>query len=226
LQKHGTIEQIWRKPDRGIQDTLIPLSEYTMPKTNTATTSKITEITTKLVKMLMPLGSDERQRVIQASLTLLGEASVGSAGGSKSLDGSGGSGKASHGIHGLSAKANAWVRQSGITSEQLEEVFDIDGASVSVIASNMPGKNLKEKTLNAYVIFGVGRLLASGEGNFDDKSARELCETLGCYNSANHALYLSSMGNTLTGSKDKGWKLTAPGLRRGTELVKEMTKGA
>jgi hypothetical protein len=199
-----------------------------MAKTNTATTSKITEITTKVVKLLMPLGSDERQKVIQASLTLLGEAAVrvGASGDSRSLDGSAGTGNGSHGISGLSPKANAWVRRNGVTSDQLEQVFDIGAEGVTVLASIMPGKSAKEKTLNAYLIQGVGRLLASGEGNFDDKSARKLCENLGCYNSANHAVYLNAVGNVITGSKDKGWRLTAPGLRRGAEIVKEIAKGA
>ncbi len=199
-----------------------------MAKTNTATTSKITEITTKVVKMLTPLDSEQRQKVIQASLTLLGEASIasGTSGGSRSPDGTGGTVGAPHGISGLSAKANAWVKRNGITLEQLEEVFDIAGGVMGVIASHIPGKNKKEKTLNAYVIQGVSRLLASGEGNFDDKAARALCENLGCYDSSNHAVYLNAKSNALTGSKDSGWRLTAPGLNRGAELVKEMTKGS
>jgi hypothetical protein len=199
-----------------------------MVKTSSATPSKITEITAKVVKMLAPLASDERQKVIQASLTLLGEAGVGFGGSdTSSLSAGGGDkGKTTSGVQGLSAKANSWVRQNGITSAQLEDVFDITAEGVAVIASTIPGKNGKEKTINAYVIQGVARLLVSGEGSFDDKSARELCETLGCYNSPNHAVYLSAVGNVLTGSKDKGWRLTAPGLKRGAELVKEITKGA
>jgi hypothetical protein len=200
----------------------------TMTRTSGATPSKITEITTKVVKMLAPLVSDERQKVIQASLMLLGEAGVGFGGSNTAAlsAGSEDSGKTAPGVPGLSAKANAWVRQNGITSAQLEEVFDITAEGAAVIASAIPGKNGKEKTINAYVIQGVARLLVSGEGSFDDKSARELCETLGCYNSPNHALYLSAVGNALTGSKDKGWRLTAPGLKKGAELVKEITKGA
>jgi len=199
-----------------------------MPKSNSATTAKIMEITTKVVKMLAPLGSNERQQVVQASLTLLGEPSVGSRSSEepKSLYGDGRSGKGlSRGTSGLPASANAWAEQNGITSEQLEEVFHADGGNVSVIG-NVPGKNTKAKTLNAYVLQGVVQLLASGAGNFDDKSARQLCQNQGCYNAANHAVYLGATGNILTGSKAKGWKLTAPGLKRGAELVKEMTKGA
>jgi hypothetical protein len=37
---------------------------------------------------------------------------------------------------------------------------------------------------------------------------------------------MSAKGNLFTGSKDKGWKLTAPGLKRGAELVKVIAQGA
>jgi hypothetical protein len=37
---------------------------------------------------------------------------------------------------------------------------------------------------------------------------------------------MRAIGNNLAGSKDKGWKLTAPGMKKGADLIKEMTKGA
>jgi hypothetical protein len=100
------------------------------------------------------------------------------------------------------------------------------GTSVNVLGGSIPGKSSKQQTISAYILKGVAQLLATGEPTFDDKSARKLCEDLGCYSVANHALYMNSMGNSITGSKDKGWKLTAPGLKKGADLIKEMTKGA
>jgi hypothetical protein len=97
---------------------------------------------------------------------------------------------------------------------------------VNVLGGSIPGKSSKEQTISAYILKGVAQLLATGEPTFDDKSARKLCEDLGCYNGPNHAVYMNKMGNSITGSKDKGWKLTAPGLKKGADLIKEMTKGA
>jgi hypothetical protein len=190
-------------------------------------TAKIADITMKVVKLLTPLDSDGRQKAIKASLTLLGEADVDiDAGGSGSAGGSGDGARGSATLPGLSPKATAWTKQNTLSKSQLEQVFDIDGTSVNVLGGGIPGKSSKDQTISAYILKGVAQLLATGEPTFDDKSARKLCVDLGCYNSANHAVYMNSMGNTITGSKDKGWKLTAPGLKKGADLIKEMTKGA
>jgi hypothetical protein len=37
-------------------------------------------------------------------------------------------------------------------------------------------------------------------------------------------VHIKERGNEFTGTKEKGWSLTAPGLKRGAALVKEMTK--
>jgi hypothetical protein len=107
---------------------------------------------------------------------------------------------------------------------QVERVFDISNQGVTIIAPEVPGKSDKERTHNAYVLQGVSRLLASGEATFEDKDARKFCEDSGCYNKANHALYMGAKGNVLTGSKKSGWRLTAPGLKHGADLVKQLTK--
>jgi hypothetical protein len=202
------------------------VGEFTMPK-RTDNTAKITDVTMKVVKLLTPLDSDGRQKAIKASLTLLGEAAVDiGTGGSGSNGDSGASVKDSAVLPSLSTKVTMWIKQNGLTKSQLEHVFDIDGTNVNVLRGSVPGKSSKVQTISAYILKGVEQFLATGEPMFDDKSARKLCEDLGCYNSANHAVYMNSIGNSITGSKDKGWKLTAPGLKKGADLIKEMTKGA
>ena len=191
-------------------------------------TAKITKVTMDVVKLLTPLDSEGRQKAIKASLTLLGEADVDmdSGGGRNGGDGDGAGAKSGGSLPGLSTKASVWMRQNGLTKVQLEHVFDIDGSNVSVLGGTIPGKSSKDQTIATYILKGVAQLLATGEPTFDDKSARKLCEDLGCYNKANHAVYMNSVGNALSGSKEKGWKLTSPGLKKGAELIKEMTKGA
>lgn len=185
----------------------------------------ITQITSSIVDMLSPLNSEDRGRVVQATLTLLGEAPIPSPD-RNAKSGSDVAGDCGHGVI-SSSKARAWVRQNGISEAELEQVFDISGdGTVGVIGFAIPGKSVKDKVLNAYIVQGISRLLATGDTAFDDKSARSLCEELGCYDPANHALYMKGKGTVLTGSKDKGWKLTAPGLKRGAELIKEIAKGS
>lgn len=183
----------------------------------------IPEIAGKIFHLLEPLNSETRHKVIGAALLWLGETSTDRVPGGPTLEAASGS-ASDPTLIGLSPKGAAWIKQNGLTVAQVERVFDISNQGVTVIAPRAPGKNDKQRTHSAYVLQGVSRLLASGDATFDDKDARKLCEDLGCYNKPNHALYMSDKGNVLTGSKSSGWKLTAPGLKLGAELVKELTK--
>jgi hypothetical protein len=177
-----------------------------------------TDILAKFIELLAPLSSEERQRMVRASLTFLGEEPSNELklpemkadqGGDDELD--------------LPIRARAWFKQSGLVSEQLQQVFHFADGKVDVIASDIPGSSTRVKTINAYVLAGLAKYLASGELKFDDKSARSVCATSGCYDPTNHATYLKAKGNLFTGSKD-GWAMTTPGLKRAIELVKALTK--
>ncbi len=172
-------------------------------------------ILVKIVDLLSPLNSEERQRVVKAALTLLGDESVKLAEEKYKENNY-------QGNFDFSPRANSWIKQNGITIEELEQVFHFDQGGVEFIASEISGKNGKEKTQNAYIICGVQKLLSEGGLTFEDKEARGLCENLGCYNQPNHSVYLKSIGNAITGSKSKGWTLTVPGQKRAALLIKEM----
>jgi len=183
-------------------------------------TKKTTEIVAEIVELLTPLESIERHRAVQASLTLLGETfSAPAVRPASARDGNDAVEPSS-----LPARAGIWMRQHGISVEELQQVFQLEGGNVEVIAGEIPGRNKKEKTYNAYVLTGLASLLSSGNTMFDDKSARALCERFGCYDSANHSSTIKNRGNEFNGTKDNGWNLTAPGLARGAALVKEITK--
>jgi hypothetical protein len=183
---------------------------------------KLTDVAGKIFDLLTPFESAERHRIIQASLMLLGESPVVAQSTvavqthqqAEATDSSGT----------LPAKAAMWLKHNGLKMADIEAVFHIDNGNVDVIASTLPGRSTKEKVHNAYVLQGISRLLATGDTAFDDKSARGLCDTHGSYDSANHAVYMKGMDNKITGSKDKGWKLTSPGMSHGASLVKELTK--
>lgn len=178
---------------------------------------KVTDVMSKVVGLLTPLDSNERHRVVQAALTLLGESQPDVSGKLKSQEF-----VEKEEFQGLPTQARTWMRQQGLSSAQLQQVFHIQDRQAEVIASDIPGKGQKGKTINAYVLQGLRGLLSSGEPTFDDKAARQLCKHLGCYNNANHAIYIKGRGNMWIGSKEKSWRLTTPGLKQGADLVKEI----
>jgi hypothetical protein len=169
---------------------------------------------TKIVETLSPLTSDERTRVVRAAMVLLGEASPTVEANEVPTDD----------IEGLSPRAQVWMKQNSITQEHLHQVYHLSDGVADVIAPQLPGKNKKEQTYSAYIIAGIGQLLLTGSASFADKAARALCERAGCYDRANHSAILRDRGNEFTGTKDKGWTLTAPGLARGAEIIKELSK--
>jgi hypothetical protein len=180
--------------------------------------TKLTEIVTKIVNILTPLPPEERRRAIVASLTLLGDEAP------NIKDAGSGDQEEDQSAAKLPQRARVWMKQNNIVMEEIEQVFHVADGTVEVIASEIPGKTDKEKTYNAYVLAGIARLLQNGNSNFDDKSARALCKSFGCFNTANHSAYLGNKGNEFTGTKEKGWVLTTPGLKCGAALVKALNK--
>jgi hypothetical protein len=180
------------------------------------TKPKTTDVLTSIVELLTPLDSEERQRVIGASLMLLGETSVPARTSAVAEN--------EENLRDIPPRARAWMKQSGITSDALEQVFHIVDGEIEMIAPHVPGNNKKEQTYSAYILTGIGRLITTGAGTFSDAEARALCMRLGCYDTANHSAILKARGNEFTGSKDKGWTLTAPGTKRGAELIRELSK--
>jgi hypothetical protein len=185
------------------------------------TNKKTIEIVAEIVEALTPLDSAERVRVIQASLTLLGETFP--TGQSRNSDH--GIGDEDDGRPALPARAQTWMRQNDVSPDELQQVFHLENGTAEVIAGEIPGKSKKDKAYAAYLLTGLSKLLSTGYPTFDDKSARALCESSGCYDQANHSVYIKDRGNEFTGTKEKGWTLTAPGLKRAAAIVKEIAKG-
>jgi len=179
---------------------------------------KITETATKMVELLEPFEPQERLRIVQASLTLLGDTFIATkpVGQTPPDD--------EPGDISVSGQARTWMKQNHVSGDELELVFHVAEGKADVIVSEMPGKDQKAKTINAYILQGLASFLVSGIPKFDDKSARALCIKSGCYSAANHAVYIKGVGNKLTGSKDSGWTLTSPGLKHAAELVKGLIK--
>lgn len=172
----------------------------------------ITQAVTNVVEELTAFSSEERRRIVQASLTLLGDTSP------ISDD----KAEADNGDSGFPAKARSWMKQHELTSELIGQVFHPGENGMEIIAA-IPGATRREQVRNAYVLSGIAQLLSTGETKFDDKAARLLCEKGGFFDRSNHMKYMK--GTEFTGSKEKGWVLTTPGLKHGASLVAELSKG-
>ena len=127
---------------------------------------------------------------------------------------------------GLPKRAAAWIKKHALTQEELEAAFHVKDGAAEITAGIIPGKSKREQTINSYIITGASSLLATGEAKFLDATAREVCNVYGCLDPGNHSKYLGDKGNAISGSKEKGWELTNPGLDKAAALVKEIAKAA
>lgn len=183
-----------------------------------------TEVMVQIIQLLEPLESDDRHKVISAALTMLGESPIKNVSKPNTAGAAPADSENEDYAGELPVRVKNWLKQNNLTQAELEEIFHIEGNKVEVIVPDIIGKSDKEKTLNAYILRGAAAYLSSGVPDFDDKSARGLCENFGCLNSTNHAAYLKTRGNEFKGSKDDGWTLTSPGLKQAALLVKELGK--
>src|SRR5690348_8560958 len=110
------------------------------------TNSKTVEVTGTIVDLLTPLESEQRLRVVQAVLALLGE-KAGTL--DKSLNDERRDGSTPE-MESLPPRAKIWVKQNEIGFEELEQVFHLASGGAEVIL--VPGNNRKEQTLNAYIL--------------------------------------------------------------------------
>lgn len=125
----------------------------------------------------------------------------------------------------INLKARQWMKKHNVTNEEVSAAFDIEERSAELILGSAPGKNEAEQTINSYLLLGVSRYISTGAPSFPDKDARSLCDTLGCYQRANHATILKSKNKRnklLKGSKDGGWTLTSYGLEAAAKLLKNI----
>jgi hypothetical protein len=120
----------------------------------------------------------------------------------------------------LGPRASRWMRQTGLTRDQLEQVFHFRGDDVSVIGT-IPGQHASDRVANCYLLEGVRALLATDAPSFTDVAARELCRTARCYDATNHSKRLAKFENRITGDAARGWTVTGPGLNAAAELIKE-----
>ena len=163
-------------------------------------------------KALGSLNPDERRRVISSAMALFGDAAVRADIPREDVA------QGSAGDDNVPNSVKIWMKQNSITAEDIGRVFHKIDDAYSVIVSIIPGKNNREKVINAYLLEGVSKFLEKGEAVFEDKSARSVCERFGFYDSTNHSKYMKGHSEFVK-IKDRGWIITAPGLKSAARLV-------
>lgn len=178
-----------------------------------------------VVNALKPLKSDERLRTVEAALHYLGEAPLNAADthspGENNRNGGNAAETPAH-VADYPAQVQPWLKQHDVSTDELDQVFHFADDGTFAI-HDVPGSSAKEKSLNVYILTGLGTFLATGKRAFADDAARQYCQTLGCYDAANHATHLKNFkGAEFTGDKKKGFSITNPGIKKGAALVKEL----
>jgi len=115
-----------------------------------------------------------------------------------------------------------WIKQHGLADHQLDQVYDRMGDAPELIVGKAPGDKGRDQVVNVYLLAGIKEFLGTGEAGFQDKEARAFCEKLGCFDSKHHAEYLKGAGNRIVGSKEQGWRLTAPGFVAAADVIKHI----
>jgi len=92
---------------------------------------KVTEVVAKMVDILEPLSSEERRRVIGASLTLLGDEPTTL----QKVSEAGDRPENGEAKNRFPPRAQAWMKQHAVSSEEVQQVFHSDGGTVEVIDS-------------------------------------------------------------------------------------------
>jgi hypothetical protein len=172
----------------------------------------------ELVALLAELSPEERKKALAAAMILIGDQMP-----APHVQGNLPAGGVPAASEGISAKAANWITKSGLSMDQIENVFSIDADSVDVIAAELPAQNRKDQVVEAYLLCGLQTFLKTGESAFKDDDARALCGKFGCYDHTNHTKYLKGLGNFVSGSKSSGWKLTNPGLIAAAKIIRSST---
>ncbi len=184
----------------------------------------ITQVTTELYELLEPLPSDDRRRSLAAAMALLNEEF--DLGGKKQAGRSQGGDRTRRETPdvgtGLGDNATRWMIQNKLNREALDQMFHINSGKTELIASDVPGKSRKEKTVSCYLLVGIRNLLSSDEPQFGDKEALEFCHLTDAYDKNNHTANRNALGNRVSGDRTSGFNLTVPGLRDAAKLIKEM----
>lgn len=117
----------------------------------------------------------------------------------------------------------------GITKERLRCVFDFDKDDLTLIV-DIEGKNEGERQLKAAVCILTAYHYCYARDTVKSQDLRKKLQWLGIKSLANLSSNLSEYKQFIipkgkSKSKDFSYKITLPGLKKGTEIIKELSGG-
>ena len=103
-----------------------------------------------------------------------------------------------------------------------KNIFDVEDGKVTLIVKNIPGKNKKEKTINAAFLYLYGVYKQNKTNKAPKKEIIEICKDYGCFDSSNFSSHIKS--ETRLRKKNINIKITPPGINRAEELIREINE--
>ena len=183
--------------------------------------TSIPTVAIQLYELLSPLSPEERLNATRAALAMHGETLSSVPPHSRDILEAVSSDDYSQ-VRTYGRNAERWMRQNDLCYEDFDEVFDISGSEIALLAADVPGHTKKEKTAYCYLLVGVAELLRKDEPLFSDDEAVEFCKYVGAYDANNHTANRRALANRIVGDRKHGFKLTSPGLRDAASVIKSI----
>lgn len=124
---------------------------------------------------------------------------------------------------GISSVGHKWMKRNGIQAEQLGTIFSLGLDEIDLVAKKVPGKSIRERMKNVFLLKGIASYLGSGAARFTHDQVKEVCQHYDAWDGPNFAINFKSFASDVGGSKESGYNLTTRGLTSGTDLIKQMT---
>jgi len=128
---------------------------------------------------------------------------------------------------GLEERIQKFAKDVGISVENLRKVFDFGETNLSLIAI-IDGKGEEEKQLKAALCILTAYHYFLSRDDIVAENLRDKIKNLGIKSLTNLSTYLRRYPNFIicnvrSGSNTSTYKITYPGIKRGLELIKELS---
>lgn len=124
---------------------------------------------------------------------------------------------------GVSPIAEKWLRRSGLSLSQLEQVFNIGAQDeIDLVASKLPSKKKAARVREVVLMKAAANYLSTGVPKVTHEVVKQTCEHYDAYDVTNFSKALKSISPEISGSKQSGYTLTARGLAAAADLIKQM----
>ncbi|BBO32591.1 hypothetical protein [Lacipirellula parvula] len=125
-------------------------------------------------------------------------------------------------LDGISPVAKKWMRRSGLSINELGQIFSLGVDDIDVVAKSVPGSSVRERVRSVTLLKGLTSYLSSGVARITSEQIKEACLHYDAYDGGNHSKYIKSIAAELNANKVGEFTLTARGITSATELVKQM----